>query len=165
MPLFQNKKNTYQLARGVFTIKRGVSYLEVGNFDSALREFRRVAASKNPNTNRLVRSVAAFYAYNTERARKESKKARFGNSNLIKFSPVNSGLAWSDVDIAAVLIADQTPFMDLFLCAFLGRTHEAIRFQRRYVLGTPLLSWVAENGRYYTRYTQAQRVARELGLR
>jgi len=152
-------------ARGVFTIRKGIGFLQAGDFDAALSEFRRVAASRNPNTSRLVKAVANGYAYHAERFRKETKKARYGNANLLDLTyPVNSGEAWSDVDIAMVLVAPVNNFTTRFLASFLGRTVEAIRFQRRYAFGAPLTSWALEGGRHYTRFTQNRRVARALGL-
>lgn len=164
MPRFTRKRNTPTLARGVFTVQKGIGFLQAGDFDSALREFRRVAASRNSNTSRLVKAVAGFYIYNTERARKESRKAQYGNSHLMNFTDSNSGAAWSDVDIAAVLVAPRNRFTTQFLAAFLGRSEEAVRFQRRYAFSQPLPSWKAENGRHYTRFTQNKRVVRQLGL-
>jgi hypothetical protein len=76
----------------------------------------------------------------------------------------NTGDAWSDVDIAMVLVAPTNRFTTRFLSRFLGRTEEAVRFQRRYVFNRPLQSWTGENGSRYTRFTQNQRVARRLGL-
>jgi len=163
--IFRNRKNKPALARGVYTVQQGVKHLNAGNYEDALSHFRSVSASRNPQTSRLIRSVASFYAYNTERLRKEAKKANFGNAHLMEFPTVSARDAWSDVDIAAVLIAPQDPNISRLLCRFLGRSREAIRFQRRYVFATPLQSWRAESGRRYTRFTQAQKVARELGLR
>jgi hypothetical protein len=165
MPFFgRRKRGTPPLSRGVFTIRKGIGFLQAGDFDAALREFRKVAASRNPETTRLVKGVANFYAYNTERFRKEAKKARIGNAHLIDFEAVNSGEAWSDVDIAAILVAPRNRFTTRFLSNFLGRTEEAIRFQRRYAAPSPLNSWTGETGKKYTRFTQNQRVAREIGL-
>ena len=164
MPRFTPHVRTPKVARGVFTIQKGIGFLQAGDFESALRQFRSVASSRHPSTSRLVKSVANFYAYNTERFRKESKKARFGNANLMDAFAGNSGDAWSDVDIAAVLIAPTNQFTTRFLALFLGRTEEAVRFQRRYAFGTPLDSWVSEKGNKYTRFTQTQRVTRELGV-
>lgn len=164
MPRFRRTRNTPTLARGVYTIRQGIGFLQAGDFDSALREFRKVAASRNPSTSRLVKGVAGFYIYNTERARKESRKAQYGNSHLMNFTDSNSGAAWSDVDIAAVLVAPRNRFTTQFLAAFLGRSEEAVRFQRRYAFGRQLESWSAENGRHYTRATQTRRVAQQLGL-
>lgn len=164
MPIFNRRPQTPTVARGVYTIRKGIGFLQAGDFDSALREFRSVASSRNSKTSRTVRSVANFYAYNTERFRKEFKKATFGNANLIGEFAGNSGDAWSDVDIAAVLVAPTNQFTTRFLAQFLGRTEEAIRFQRRYAFGSPLSSWVSEKGNKYTRYTQTQRVVSELGL-
>ncbi|KKL73933.1 hypothetical protein LCGC14_2069920 [marine sediment metagenome] len=165
MPIFgRNRKRTPTLSRGVFTIRKGIGFLQAGDFNAALREFRKVAGSRNSGTTRLVKSVANFYAYNTERFRKEAKKARIGNANLLNFAAVNSGEAWSDVDIAAILVAPCNRFTARFLSNFLGRTEEAIRFQRRYAASHPLNSWTGETGKKYTRFTQNQRVAREIGL-
>jgi hypothetical protein len=164
MPRFGRNRNTPRLARGVYTIRKGIEFLQVGDYDAALREFRKVAASRHPSTRRLVKGVAGFYIYNTERARKESRKAQYGNSHLIQFGSVNRGRAWSDVDIAAVLVAPDNHFTRAFLAAFLGRTPEAVRFQRRYAFSRPLISWESENGQHYTRFTQNRRVAGQLGL-
>jgi len=163
MPVFGRRKRGPALSRGVFTIRKGIGFLQAGDFISALREFRKVAGSRNSGTSRLVRGVANFYAYNTERFRKEAKKARIGNANLMDFDAVNSGEAWSDVDIAAILVAPRNRFTTRFLSNFLGRTEEAIRFQRRYAASRPLNSWTGETGKKYTRFTQNQRVAREIG--
>lgn len=164
MPVFGHKKRVPTLSRGVFTIRKGIGFLQAGAFDDALREFRKVASSRNPETSRLVKGVANFYAYNTERFRKEAKKVRIGNAHLIDFAAVNTGEAWSDVDIAAVLIAPRNRFTARFLSNFLGRTEEAIRFQRRYAISKPLNSWTDETGKKYTRFTQNQRVAGNIGL-
>lgn len=165
MPRFNvRRRPAPKVARGVFTVRKGIGFLQAGDYDSALREFRSVAASRNPNTTRLVKSVANGYAYHTERLRKESKKARIGNAHLMDLVPGNRKDAWSDVDIAMVLVAPENRFTAQFLSRFLGRTEEAIRFQRRYAFGRPLQSWTSESGERYTRFTQNQRVARALGL-
>lgn len=164
MPRFGQDRNTLQRTRGVHTIQRGIGFLQAGDYEAALREFRKVAASKNPRTRRLIKGVAGFYIYNTERARKESKKVQYGNSHLIDFRTNNSGNAWSDVDIAAILVAPSNHFTTRFLACFLGRSEEAIRFQRRYAFSSPLLSWRTENGKQYTRFTQNKRVADQLGM-
>lgn len=164
MPTFGRKRQAPVLARGVFTIQKGIGLLQAGEFDAAIKEFRKVAASRNSRTERLVRSVAAFYIYNTERFRRESKKVSFGNSHLMNLEDTNSGDAWSDTDIAAVLVAPNNNFTNRFLAAFLGRSEEAVRFQRRYTGQRPLRSWVAESGSRYTRFTQNRRVARKLGF-
>ena len=159
-----NRTSQATVARGVHTVRKGIAFLQVSEFDNALREFRSVSASRNPKTTRLVRSVAEFYAYNTEVLRKEVKKQAFGNANLIEIVPGNARNAWSDVDIAAVLIAPATPGTTAILAGTLGRTPEAIRFQRRYATEQPLQSWEDETGARYTRYTQTRRVAQRLGL-
>lgn len=165
MPNFNTRKQSPSAAaRGVFTIRRGIGFLQAGDFNSALREFRSVASSRNSKTTMLIKSVANGYAYNAERFRKESKKAKIGNAHLMDLVAGNSRGAWSDVDIAMVLVAPTNRFTTRFLARFLGRTEEAIRFQRRYVFNSPLRSWVGENGSRYTRFTQNQRVARRLKL-
>lgn len=164
MPRFIRRRSQPRLARGVFTIRKGIGFLQAGDFEAALREFRSVAASRNPNTTRLVKSVANGYAYYTEIFRKENKKARIGNAHLMDLVPGNSGDAWSDVDIAMVLVAPSNQFTTRFLAQFLGRTEEAVRFQRRYAFGRPLASWTGEQGTRYTRFTQTQKVAERLGL-
>lgn len=164
MPRFFRRKNTPGLARGVHTVRKGIGFLQAGEYDAALREFRSVAASRNPNTTRLVKSVANGYAYYTEIFRKEAKKARIGNAHLMDLVPGNNRDAWSDVDIAMVLVAPSNRFTTRFLAQFLGRTEEAIRFQRRYAFGRPLSSWRVESGTRYTRFTQTQKVAKRLGL-
>ena len=159
------RRNQSNFARGVFTIRKGIGFLQAGEFDSALREFRRVAGSKNPSTSRLVKAVADGYAYHTERFRKENKKEHYGNANLLDLSyPAHHGEAWSDVDIAMVLVAPQNSFTTRFLASFLGRTVEGIRFQRRYAFDVPLHSWSGEEGKHYTRFTQNQTVSHKLGL-
>ncbi len=165
MPIFNTRTSRAPtVARGVFTIRKGIGYLHVGAFDLALREFRKVVGSRNPRTTHLVKSVAAFYAYNAERCRKEHRKVRFGNAHLMHLVPGNSGDAWSDVDIAAVLVAPNDRFTNEFLSSFLGRSVEAVRFQRRYASESLLSSWTNERGSKYTRYTQNQRVATRLGV-
>lgn len=164
MPRFIRRRNQPRLARGVFTVRKGIGFLQAGDFEAALREFRSVAASRNPNTTRLVKSVANGYAYYTEIFRKENKKMRIGNAHLMDLVPGNSRDAWSDVDIAMVLVAPNNRFTTRFLSQFLGRTEEAVRFQRRYAFGRPLSSWTSEKGNRYTRFTQTQKVAERLGL-
>jgi len=165
MPRFNiRRRPASKEARGVFTLRKGIGFLQAGDFDSALREFRNVVASRHPSTLRLIKSVASGYAFHTERLRRESKKARIGNAHLMDLVPGNRRDAWSDVDIAMVLVAPNNRFTTQFLARFLGRTEEAVRFQRRYVFSRPLQSWVSENGSRYTRFTQNQRVARRLGL-
>lgn len=165
MPKFHTRRSRKPvLARGVFTIQRGIGFLQVNDFNSAQREFRKVISSRHRKTTPLVKSVASFYAYNAERFRKENKKIRLGNAHTMDLLAGNSGDAWSDVDIAAVLVAPSNIFTNQFLASFLGRTEEAIRFQRRYAFSSPLNSWTFEPGSKYTRYTQNQRVFNRLGL-
>jgi len=160
----RNKQKNVTLSRGVYTVRKGITLLQAGNYDAALEEFRKVASSKNPKTTRLVKSAASFYVYNTERLRKEVKKAKFGNAHLIDFYATNAGEAWSDVDIAAILVAPNNRFTNRFLSNFLGRTEQAVRFQRRYATKKTLPSWKAENGKKYTRFTQNRRVAGAIGV-
>lgn len=166
MPHFSSlrRRAASGVARGVFTVQKGIGFLQAGDFDNALREFRSVTASRHPGTERLVKSVASGYAFHTERLRRESKKAQMGNARLMILRAGNKGDAWSDVDIAMVLIAPGNRFTTHFLSRFLGRTEEGIRFQRRYAFNQPLESWTSENGSRYTRFTQNRRVASRLGL-
>jgi hypothetical protein len=158
------QQTTVAPARGVTTIRKGLRFLQKADYDNALREFRSVVASRHPKTLRLVKSAANGYAFHTERLRRESKKLTMGNARIMNLVPGNKGDAWSDVDIAMVLVAPFTPFTTDFLASFLGRTVEGIRFQRRYAFDAPLTSWVGEKGTRYTRFTQNQRVAHRLGL-
>ena len=158
------RQATIAPARGVATIRKGLGFLQKSDYDNALREFRNVAASHHPKMLRLVKSAANGYAFHTERLRRESKKLKIGNARIMNLVPGNKGDAWSDVDIAMILVAPYTPFTADFLASFLGRTVEGIRFQRRYAFGDPLTSWVGEKGTRYTRFTQNQRVAHRLGL-
>jgi hypothetical protein len=165
MPIFtQRQQAAPKLARGVYTVQRGIGFLQAGDYDNALREFRKVTSSRHPKMSQLVKGVASFFIYNTVRFRKEQEKVRFGNSRLMGLRPGKRGDAWSDVDIAAVLVAPNNPFTTQFLTRFLGRTEEAIRFQRRYAFDRPLGSWAAESGSKYTRFTQNRLVSRKLGL-
>ena len=165
MPRFGNRKRqNVKLARGVFTIRRGIGFLQAGEYDNALREFRKVIGSRHHQTSQLVRGVASFYAYNTVRFRKEQEKIRRGNGHAMALPPGNTRDAWSDVDIAAVMVTPRNRFTSQFLVRFLGRTGEAIRFQRRYVSDNPLPSWTAETGNQYTRFTQACTVAEKMGI-
>lgn len=167
MPSFTRRPQAQRRtqARGIYTIRKGIGYLQANDFDSALTEFRKVIASKHPDTTRLVKSVASFYVYRTEVFRKEFKKVRYANANPIDLTATpNTRSAWSDVDIAAVLVTPDNRAMNFFLSAFLGRSPEAIRFQRRYAFSKPLRSWVTESGEHYTRFTQTRQVAARLGL-
>ncbi len=166
MPRFINKRDNKKRgpARGIYTIRKGIGQVEMGKYELALRKFRSVASSRHPKTTRLVKSVASGYTYHTERLLREGKKASRGNAHLMSLHPGNSGDAWSDVDIAMVLVAPKCGFTTRFLAHFLGRTEEAIRFQRRYASGRLLGSWSSERGNRYTRFTQNQKVAGRLGV-
>lgn len=140
----------------------GLNYLKAGKFQSAIKKFG--VASSEEGTN-LQRAVANMFAYEIAKYRREWKKRRYGNANLFAyFTEENTGKAWSDVDIAAVLLTPDTPRMNNFLSKFLGRNFEAIKFQRRYAYGQPLMSWLNESGKRYTRYTQTIAVSNRLGL-
>jgi hypothetical protein len=143
-------------------LERGLAYLSRGKFKAAIKNFE--AAVRSGDGTNLQRDVAAFYMVNTAKYRREWKKRRYGNANLFWYDPEdNSGKAWSDVDIAAVLITPNSPKMNNYLSKFLGRNLEAIRFQRRYAYGRPLTSWRSESGERYTRYTQTVNVKGRLG--
>ena len=48
MPMFAGRRNrTATLSRGVYTIRKGIGFLQAGDYDAALREFRKVIASRN----------------------------------------------------------------------------------------------------------------------
>jgi len=143
-------------------LSTGLRYLSRGKFKAAIKNFE--AGVRNGDGTNLQRDVAAFYMLNTAKYRREWKKRRYGNANLFLYNVEdNSGKAWSDVDIAAVLITPNTPKMNDYLSKFLGRNLEAIRFQRRYAYGRPLTSWKSESGERYTRYTQSTNVKGRLG--
>jgi hypothetical protein len=150
------------MSRTIQYLGNGFKYLEKGKFKAAIKNFENAVASGD-GTN-LQRDVAAFYMLNTAKYRREWKKRRFGNAHLFWYdSEDNSGKAWSDVDIAAVLLTPITPKLNEYLSKFLSRNLEAIKFQRRYAYGRPLTSWVSESGKRYTRYTQTKNVQDRLG--
>jgi len=135
-----------------------------GQFKAAIKNFESAIGSRQ-GTN-LQRDAAAWWLVNVAKYRREWKKKRFGNANLFWYDAEdNNGRAWSDVDIAAVLVTPDTPKMNTYLSKFLGRSLEAIRFQRRYAYGRPLKSWTAESGERYTRFTQSNNVKSRLGVR
>lgn len=134
----------------------GLNYLQQGQFKAAIKKFES-AVRAGGGTN-LQRDVAAFFMVNTAKYRREWKKSRFGNAHLYEYKTDNRKKAWSDVDIAAVLVSPDTPKMNGFLIKFLGRNLNGIIFQRRYAYGRALSSWLGESGNRYTRYTQAQSV-------
>lgn len=143
-------------------VERGLDYLANGKFKAAIKNFE--SAVRSGDGTNLQRDVAAFYMLNTAKYRREWKKRRYGNANLFNYDDEdNSGKAWSDVDIAAVLVTPSTPKINDYLSKFLGRNLEAIKFQRRYAYGRPLKSWIEESGRRYTRYTQTKNVQSRLG--
>lgn len=143
-------------------VENGLMYLSRGKFKAAIKNFE--AAVRGGDGSNLQRDVAAFYMLNTAKYRREWKKRRYGNANLFLYDAEdNSGKAWSDVDIAAVLVAGNTPKINDYLSKFLGRNLEAIKFQRRYAYGRPLKSWLDESGGRYTRYTQTKNVQSRLG--
>lgn len=143
-------------------LEKGLRYLSLGKFKGAIKNFE--AAVRSGDGTNLQRDVAAFYMLNTAKYRREWKKRRYGNAHLFLYDDeANRGKAWSDVDIAAVLMTPNTPKMNNYLAKFLGRNLEAIKFQRRYAYGQPLRSWLDESGRRYTRYTQTKNVQNRLG--
>jgi len=143
--------------------RKGLDHLENGKFQSAIKNFIK-ASSESKGTN-LQRAVASFFAYEVAKYRREWLKKNFGNANLFHYDmDENTGKAWSDVDIAAVLVASDTKTMTNYLSKFLGRNKNAISFQRRYANGRTLRSWVEETGAHYTRYTQTVAVKDRLDL-
>ncbi len=150
------------MSRTIEKLEKGLKYLSRGKFKAAIKNFE--AAVRSGDGTNLERDAAAFYMVSTAKYRREWKKRRYGNANLFWYDPEdNSGKAWSDVDIAAVLLTPSSPKMNNYLSKFLGRNLEAIRFQRRYAYGRPLISWRGESGERYTRYTQTKNVQNRLG--
>lgn len=143
-------------------LERGLSYMAQGKFKAAIKNFESAVRSKDGSN--LERDASAWWMVNAAKYRREWKKKRYGNANLFWYADENNGKAWSDVDIAAILVTPNTKKMNNYLSKFLGRSIEAIRFQRRYVCDRPLKSWSAENGSRYTRFTQAQNVKSRLGV-
>lgn len=142
-------------------LMRGLKYMESGKFKAALKNFE--AAVRSRDGSNLERDAAAWWMVNVAKYRREWKKRRYGNAHLYFYDPEeNNGKAWSDVEIAAVLLTPNTKKLNNYLTRFLGRSLEAVRFQRRYAHGRPLVSWRAESGERYTRYTQTQHVMRRL---
>jgi hypothetical protein len=141
---------------------KGLEYMGRGKFKAAIKNFE-AAVVEGDGTN-LERDVAAWWMVNAAKYRREWKKRQFGNAHLFFYDEEdNNGKAWSDVDIAAVLLTPDTGKLNGYLVKFLGRSPEAIRFQRRYAWGRPLKSWVVESGERYTRYTQTKNVKGRIG--
>jgi len=150
------------MSRTTEKLEKGLAYLSRGKFKAAIKNFE--SAVRSGDGTNLQRDVAAFYMVNTAKYRREWKKKRYGNANLFLYdSEDNTGKAWSDVDIAAVLITPNSSKMNTYLSKFLGRNFNAISFQRRYAYGRPLGSWRSESGERYTRYTQTVNVKDRLG--
>lgn len=143
-------------------LEKGLDYMSQGKFKAAIKNFEAAVRSKDGSN--LERDASAWWMVNAAKYRREWKKRRYGNANLFWYRDENTGKAWSDVDIAAVLVTPDTKKMNNYLSKFLGRSLEAIRFQRRYVHERPLKSWVAESGDRYTRFTQTQNVKGRLGV-
>jgi hypothetical protein len=143
-------------------LNRGFSYLQKGKFKGAIKNFE--TAVRTGDGSNLERDVAAWWMVNVAKYRREWKKRRFGNAHLFYYDDENNGKAWSDVEIASVLLSPNTPKINNYLIKFLGRSSEAIRFQRRYANGQPLNSWKNECGSRYTRYTQTTHVKTKLGI-
>ena len=147
-------------------LEKGMNYMEQGKFKAALKNFE--AAVRSGDGTNLERDTAAWWMVNTAKYRREWKKIRHGNAHLFWYDDENNGKAWSDVEISAVLLTPNTNKMNNYLVKFLGRSSEAVRFQRRYAHGRPLKSWTAErrlnDGGRYTRFTQTQHVKSRLGV-
>lgn len=143
-------------------LEKGLAYMATGKFKAAIKNFEAAVRSKDGSN--LEHDASAWWMFNTAKYRREWKKKRYGNANLFWYTDDNNGQAWSDVEIAAVLITPDDRKMNTYLAKFLGRSPEAIRFQRRYANGRPLKSWVTESGERYTRFTQTQHVKSRLGV-
>jgi len=142
-------------------LNRGLAYMAQGKFKAAIKNFE--SAVRSGDGTNVERDASAWWMCNASTYRKEWKKQRYGNANLKTYDVDNGGNAWSDVEIAAVLLTPNTHRMNDYLVKFLGRSPEAIRFQRRYVHGRPLKSWLGESGERYTRYTQTKVVGNKIG--
>jgi len=150
-------------ARSRKKLEKGLKYMEQGKFKAAIKNFE--AAVRSGDGANLERDAAAWWMVSAAKYRREWKKRRYGNAHLFWYDEEdNNGRAWSDVDISAVLLTPDTNKMNNYLAKFLGRSREAIRFQRRYANGRPLKSWTAESGGRYTRFTQTQHVKNRLGV-
>jgi len=157
-----NIKEDGKMSTTLQKTKKGLNYLEKGQFKAAIKNFE--AAVRVGDGSNLERDVAALFMVNTAAYRREWKKRRYGNANLVMYDTDNLGNAWTDIDIAAVLVTPNTKKMNNYLAKFLGRNLNAISFQRRYAYGRPLGSWRTESGERYTRYTQTQAVKNRLGV-
>ena len=143
-------------------LEKGFKYMDQSKFKAAIKNFE--AAVRSGDGTNLERDTAAWWMVNAAKYRREWKKKRHGNAHLFWYDEDNNGKAWSDVDISAVLLTPNTKKMNNYLVKFLGRSPEAVRFQRRYAHGRPLSSWKNESGGRYTRFTQTQYVKNRLGV-
>lgn len=144
-------------------LERAFAHLERGKYKAALKRLALAIASGDGSN--LEKDTAAWWMFNAAKYRKEWKKTRYGNANLFLYDTEdNNGKAWSDIEIAVVLLTPNTRKLNDHLARFLGRSPEAIRFQRRYAHGRPLKSWVTESGERYTRFTQNSVVKTKLGV-
>jgi len=152
-----------QISKTKQKLNRGLVHLENGLYKAAIKNFE--AAVRKKDGSNLERDAAAWWMVNTAKYRREWKKSRFGNAHLFEYFDFDhSGKGWSDVEIAAVLLAPNTAKLNVYLSKFLGRSIEAVRFQRRYAYGRPLSTWTKESGKRYTRYTQTNYVKNKLGV-
>jgi len=143
-------------------IIKGMKYMSRGDLRPAVKHFE--AGVRCGDGSNLERDVAAWWMFNVAKYKREWKKRRFGNANLYWYDEDNNGQAWSDVEIAVVLMTPDTLKLNSYLVKFLGRSFEAIRFQRRYADGHPLKSWRNERGDRYTRFTQCRNVKNKIGV-
>ncbi len=142
-------------------LQKGLEYLAQGKFKAALKYLELAVRAKGSN---LEHDAAAWWMVNVAKYRREWKKRKYGNANLYYYEDAHTGKAWSDLEIAAVLLAPNTKVMNKYLVRFLGRSPESIRFQYRYAHGRALSSWLSESGERYTRYTQTMKVKNRLGV-
>lgn len=145
-------------------LREGIRVLETGDTRTAGVYFAR--AMTKTKLSRLQRGVASIYYYGNLVYRWERAKEFYGNGHIKDFeTPHNFGEAWSDVEIAAVLLSGGSPKILKFLAAVMGRTIDAITFQYKYSFQRiPSPSWTAESGERYTRWTQNQAVRERLGI-
>ena len=140
---------------------KGLECLMEDQFKEALKYLQSSIQSNGTN---LEHDAAAWWMMNVSKYRREWEKVNYGNANLFSYDDENNGKAWSDVEIAAVLLSHNSKKINLYLAKFLGRSSESVRFQRRYACGDVLNSWSDESGDRYTRYTQTAHVKGRLGV-
>ncbi len=145
-------------------IREGYKFLQREDYRNAVRSFRQASSLTSAmGRDELHVELAYFLSYEVSKYNREKQKEEYGNANDYTYESVNEWKAWDDISIAAILLAPKNPEVTSYLCKFLGRNKEGIRFIRRYAFSRPLSSWLKEEGRY-TRYTQTKHVQKKLGV-